>query len=715
MSTKRYLEIDSSYRDRNQYPLPSQFVVSIQQSGEYSENKKTALDPVSDASPVMVWNNSFQELKQGTTNAILPYISGIKVNATGNQTFHISTTVQKLRQVRDFYVGCNLSRDDNGNYPPVPPITNRRITSYLPLNVNNAIVSLESSLPDDLVGLTGFYIADPSTNNIYDLVLFNIILIATANPLVYKVEGDLKNFNGYYIGWRLQYGENVTPGIGAFPPLEPWATVDIVNYEIIPTYPYHQITLSAPITYNLTKYYYFMSSPSFTSIDSARNYLKFFIPISNNNYEDTEQTAYYGTGDNNYYINYGIMRTFDNTFAKISEFDSLTRLATLETPPYTYFLAFGDAASVYQYRWVNWGNQSFNFVLRKTQPAYTDVMSYEYDAKIGIVKAIVYGKSIQLGINYRNIFQYNQLAGYKTDELNYYFLRLSPYIGLNPPYPRPLNEERKILRNIYSVEKFIEVTPEYIILSNNSSSIDNYYKDGIINVFYVIKNPFTGTPIKTQKIKSYIGKERKAIFENPIEIIPYPGPPYEKYYVINTAILTEFFSSPVEFIQPVFYEIEQYSYDNARPFNYTGSLVSNSQSTCYEIELINLIIPNTTLVSGRGSRAIFYPYFYVELKPLSAPSSMSRGIISSNNPYAFKMLFRAIINDISAPLDSPFLKIDGDGMTHTVKFNIHDSFLFSVYHANGELIKTDISEQYSPTEPNSRCQISACFSFQKVD
>jgi hypothetical protein len=50
-----------------------------------------------------------------------------------------------------------------------------------------------------------------------------------------------------------------------------------------------------------------------------------------------------------------------------------------------------------------------------------------------------------------------------------------------------------------------------------------------------------------------------------------------------------------------------------------------------------------------------------------------------------------------------------------IKFNIHDSFLFSVYHSNGELLQTDIIDQYSPTEPNSRCQISACFSFKKVN
>jgi hypothetical protein len=78
------------------------------------------------------------------------------------------------------------------------------------------------------------------------------------------------------------------------------------------------------------------------------------------------------------------------------------------------------------------------------------------------------------------------------------------------------------------------------------------------------------------------------------------------------------------------------------------------------------------------------------------------------------MLFRAIVDDTPIPAISPFIKIDGDGMAHTIRIKPNDTFRFSVYHANGELFKTVIEDFDSPKEPNPLAQISACFSFKKV-
>ena len=58
MSTNRYFEFDSSYRNREEYPNPANFVVEFTQSGQ--ADAKTAKDPVSNASPILSWNNSFQ-------------------------------------------------------------------------------------------------------------------------------------------------------------------------------------------------------------------------------------------------------------------------------------------------------------------------------------------------------------------------------------------------------------------------------------------------------------------------------------------------------------------------------------------------------------------------------------------------------------------------------------------------------------------------------
>jgi hypothetical protein len=78
------------------------------------------------------------------------------------------------------------------------------------------------------------------------------------------------------------------------------------------------------------------------------------------------------------------------------------------------------------------------------------------------------------------------------------------------------------------------------------------------------------------------------------------------------------------------------------------------------------------------------------------------------------MLFRALVNDTATPATSPFIKIDGDGMTHAVKFKPNDSFKLGVYHANGTLFETSLQDTTPPTQPNPMAQISACFSFKRM-
>ena len=79
-----------------------------------------------------------------------------------------------------------------------------------------------------------------------------------------------------------------------------------------------------------------------------------------------------------------------------------------------------------------------------------------------------------------------------------------------------------------------------------------------------------------------------------------------------------------------------FSYDNEVPFTYTGSLVSQQEMVCYEVELLNLILPNRTLKSG--GRSAFYPFFYVELQNISSSSAGTKNIIYSNNPNSTRIV-----------------------------------------------------------------------------
>ena len=154
--------------------------------------------------------------------------------------------------------------------------------------------------------------------------------------------------------------------------------------------------------------------------------------------------------------------------------------------------------------------------------------------------------------------------------------------------------------------------------------------------------------------------------------------------------------------------------DNAVPFNYTGSLVSQSEAVCYEIELVNLILPNLELAVARGGRIAFYPYVYVELSNVSSSQRAGPGAIYSNNPNSTRMLFRAAVDDTPTPLISPFIKIDGDGMVQTVKFKPNDNLRFSVRMPRGEIFAVTEQDTVGPQSPNERVQVSVMFSVKKL-
>ena len=162
------------------------------------------------------------------------------------------------------------------------------------------------------------------------------------------------------------------------------------------------------------------------------------------------------------------------------------------------------------------------------------------------------------------------------------------------------------------------------------------------------------------------------------------------------------------------FELLPFTEDNHNPFVYTGSMVSQQEMVCYELELINLILPNKTLSVGLGSRIAFYPYVYVELSNVSGASAGIKNTIYSNNPNSTRMVFRAVIDDVPNPVISSFVKVDGDGMVQTLKFKPNDNLKFSVRLPDGQIYQTLETESLAPLQPNPALQISAMFSIKRL-
>lgn len=183
-------------------------------------------------------------------------------------------------------------------------------------------------------------------------------------------------------------------------------------------------------------------------------------------------------------------------------------------------------------------------------------------------------------------------------------------------------------------------------------------------------------------------------------------------FTFRSGFVSEAFSSGVN--NGDNFEFLHFSYDNMNGFVYTGSLVSQQEMVCYEIELLNLILPNITLNTGVGSRIVFYPYVYVEISNISGASAGNKNIIYSNNPNSTKMTFRVPIDDTPSPLISTFIKVDSDGSVQTIKFKPNDNLRFSVRLPNGDLFQTLETDNFGPLHPNPIVQISAMFSIRRI-
>ena len=232
-----------------------------------------------------------------------------------------------------------------------------------------------------------------------------------------------------------------------------------------------------------------------------------------------------------------------------------------------------------------------------------------------------------------------------------------------------------------------------------SSDEENFYKDLVIKI--------NG---EYSSIKSYtITNQSKTIVLNTsLTISPQPG----HMFSITSGKLTKPF--PFTLTSHHKFVLLPFHFDNLNPFIYTGSTVSQQELVCYEVTLINLILPNLVVGAGSGSLISFYPYVYVALQNVTSTGSRLKNIIYSNNPHSTNTMFRCPIKDVPNPIISTFIKIDGGGMVQTIKFRPNDTLFFGVYLPNGDLFTTILDETVSPEPPNPIIQISACFSIKRL-
>ena len=310
---------------------------------------------------------------------------------------------------------------------------------------------------------------------------------------------------------------------------------------------------------------------------------------------------------------------------------------------------------------------------------------------------------------YRKIIKYNKVthmlyiytSGSAVDTVN-----SGPVTNWNLTDNFSIRKQQPYINNDSSITVFAGSTSSTIIISGLEQSSDNYYNHYSIRIL----------PVPVAGIYKY---DYSYDSGNNFGLTP---PINESSNIVSSSYnnitnLTTFVVNPPFTTIPSsgsLLEIMSFSYDNLYPFVYTGSLVSQQEMVCYEIQLLNLILPNSILKVGEGGRIAFYPYVYVQLSNVSASGSGLKNIIYSNNPNATNVTFRVPIFDVQNPLISSFIKVDGNGMRQTIKFTPNDTLLFSVTLSNGEVFETVFSDTLSPASPNPLVQISALFSIKRL-
>jgi hypothetical protein len=186
-------------------------------------------------------------------------------------------------------------------------------------------------------------------------------------------------------------------------------------------------------------------------------------------------------------------------------------------------------------------------------------------------------------------------------------------------------------------------------------------------------------------------------------VLPFPSYLLDRFTMTIPAVYLSF---------QTYFIVYNFNGDGASNLNYTGSIVSCSQASCYEICLDSLILPNLVLDTiSNGVLTSAYPFVYVEFSNISSSTS-NKTAIYSNNPNATNALFLCPISDVNSPLTTSFINI-ASPCSQTITFKPTDNLRFRVYLPDGETFQTLIKENTLPSPINPLLQIQAVFRIKR--
>lgn len=210
----------------------------------------------------------------------------------------------------------------------------------------------------------------------------------------------------------------------------------------------------------------------------------------------------------------------------------------------------------------------------------------------------------------------------------------------------------------------------------------------------------------------------KVLFLNDTQVLLFVEkvPPYllKRFDLYQQILLNSQSSIPKEFQGCLNGLIYHFTKEGIVPLNFSGTYLTQSTMTCYEMNVISLILPNTPIDNLNSYLTSAFPYVLLEISNVTMPMSHNINTIYSNNPYTNHITFVVPISDVSDPIFSKFIKLNSGGMSQIIKFTPADNLRFRLLLPNGELFKTSIMDYAPPSEPNPLIQISLVIQLKKL-
>lgn len=234
---------------------------------------------------------------------------------------------------------------------------------------------------------------------------------------------------------------------------------------------------------------------------------------------------------------------------------------------------------------------------------------------------------------------------------------------------------------------------------NSSVNIGIAANPSLINSFIRVYSSATSRTIDIRKITSIIGQTSSGVYTTNLNSMA----SFTSYVILESIVGLSF---------PLYFEILQYSADSCVPFNYSGSLASNTQMSAHEVSMNTLILPNCPL--RNGGKIWMYPYVYVELENVSTSSSGNRNILYSNNPNSGKAVFKVPIPNLNNPEQYPFLNLSGNGIKQIINFKPNADVKVTIRMPNGAVFQALKDDNGNGQYPDPFIQLSALFGIEKI-